>query len=116
MQNVQQKFDQLLVEAIDEVLCFYGEPVKNHIYMLLEDNFSITKNNLPQQIQEFSRLLYRLFGSHAKLIEIKCMKKFYSKIKNEPQIGKLTIKIEGDNLTFLDYINKFTSQTLSKPL
>jgi hypothetical protein len=107
MYNIQRKVDQLLVEAIDEVLCSLGEPVKNQVYMLLEKDFSITKNNLPQQITEFSKLIHRLFGVHAHLIEIKCMKIFYSKIENDSQLETQTISVEDDNFTFALYTKKF---------
>ena len=107
MHNIQQRLDQLLVEAIDEVLGSLGEPVKNQVYMLLENDFAITKHILPQQIAEFSKFLYRMFGPQAKLIEIKCMKKFYSKIENDQQIGNRTMTFEYDDFTFLAYTDKF---------
>ena len=107
MYNIQQKVDELLVEAIDEVLQSLGEPVKNQVYMLLEKDFSITKNNLPQQITEFSNLIHRLFGVHAHLIEIKCMKSFYSKIKNDSRLGTQEISFDDDSFTFALYTNKF---------
>jgi hypothetical protein len=107
MYNIQIRIDQLLVEAIDEVLCSLGEPIKNQVYMLLEKDFSITKNNLPQQIAEFSRLIYRLFGAQAILIEIKCMKSFYDKIKNDSLFDTQTITFDDNNFTFRVYTNKF---------
>lgn len=110
MQNIQQRVDQLLVESIDEVLCSLGEPVKNHIYARLENDFSITKNSLPQQIGEFSKFLYRIFGPHARLIEIKCMKTFYSKIKIDQYLEKLTIICDND-FTLLTYIDKFRASS-----
>jgi hypothetical protein len=107
MYNIQSRIDQLLIEAIDEVFCSLGEPVKNQVYMLLEKDFSITKNNLPQQIAEFSKLIYRLFGAHANLIEIKCMKSFYSKIENDPRLDIQEISFNNDNFTFASYANQF---------
>jgi hypothetical protein len=107
MYNIQIRTDQLLVEAIDEVLCSLGEPVKNQVYMLLEKDFSITKNNLPQQIAEFSKLIYSLFSVHANLIEIQCMKSFYSKIKNDARLDTQEISFNNDNFTFALYANKF---------
>jgi hypothetical protein len=107
MYNIQLKIDQLLVKAIDEVLCSLGEPVKNQVYILLEKDFSITKNNLPQQITEFSKLIHRLFGVHAHLIEIKCMKIFYSKMKNDPRLDNQSISFDDDSFTFALYTHRF---------
>jgi hypothetical protein len=109
MHNIQQSFDVLLAESIDEVLGSLGEPVKNHVYMLLEEDFSITKNMLPHQIAEFSRFIHRLFGSHAQLIEIKCMKLFYSKIKSFPQFAGKTMIFEDTNFSFSEHIEKIRS-------
>ena len=106
MQNTQQKLDQLLTEAIDEVLSSLGEPVKNQLYILLENDLAITKNTLPQQIAEFSKFLHRLFGSNARIIEIKCMKAFYSKIRKDTHIEKRLINFENHELTFLTYTDK----------
>lgn len=106
MQNVQQRLDQLLVEAIDEVLGSLGEPLKNQIYIRLEDEYSITKPSLPKEIAEFSKFLYRIFGPHAKLIEIKCMKRFYSKIKVDQCFENLKVTCDND-FNLLTYTDKF---------
>ena len=110
MQNIQRRLDQLLGETIDEVLCSLGEPVKDHIYDRLEDEFSIAKYALPQQIGEFSKFLYRIFGPNAKLIEIKCMKIFYSKIKIDHYLENLTIICDND-FTLLTYVDKFRASS-----
>ena len=107
MQNIQRRLDQLLGETIDEVLCSLGEPVKDHIYDRLEDEFSIAKYALPQQIGEFSEVLYRVFGPHAMLIEIKCMKTFYSKIKIDQYLENLSIVWDDNDFTLLTYTDKF---------
>ncbi len=105
--SIQHKLDQLLIEAIDEVFCSFGEPVKNTLYIQLENTLSITKSNLPEKIEDFSSFLYRLFGPQAKLVELKCMKTFYSKIKNELNIGNRTIILDDEDITLLSYVNKF---------
>jgi hypothetical protein len=97
----------LLIEAIDEVLCSFGEPVKNAVYIQLENNLSITKNNLLEKIGEFSSFLYRLFGPQAKLVEVKCMRTFYSKIRNEPNIRSRTLTLDCKDISLLSYVNKF---------
>ena len=106
MNTTQQKFDQLLIEAIDEVLCSLGEPVKNQLYIILENDFSITKNELPQQIEEFSNFLFRIFGSSARHLEIKFMKTLYAKISNDQLLDHHSITFTDIDMTFLTYIKK----------
>ena len=103
--STAQKFDQLLVEAIDEVLGSLGEPVKNHVYFHLENDFSITKNELPQKIEEFSNFLLRIFGTDAYHLEIRFMKTFYVKISADQHFKHKSIAFKEIDLTFLAYVN-----------
>ena len=106
MQNIQ-RLDDLLIQAVDETLTSLGKSVKNQIYILLEENYSIQKQDLPQKTARFSEFLYRVFGAHARLIELKCMKSFYSKIKKDPNLNILTVSLEDNNLTFSAYTEAF---------
>ena len=107
MQNNQQRLDEILIEAIDEALCSLGEAVKNDIYDSLENDFSITKNALPQQIGEFSKLLYKMFGPYSRFVEIKCMKTFYSKIESDQHLENLSVIWDDSDFTLLTYTDKF---------
>ena len=107
MKPVNQRIDQYLIDAIEESLAFLGEPVKNQIFTHLESNCSINRANLPEHIEIFSRLLHKLFGTHAKVIEIKCMKTFYSKIQQDPEIGKKFYISNDKNFTFPSFIDEF---------
>jgi hypothetical protein len=106
MNTEQQKFDQLLFEAIDEVLSSLGEPVKNHLYNHLENDFSITKNELPQNIEEFSNFLFRIFGSGSRHLEIRFMQTLYAKISADQHFGHKSIAFKEIDLTFLTYVNR----------
>jgi len=106
MQNTQQRLDPLVLGTIDEVLYSLGEPVKNHIYDRLENEFSITKHELPQRMGEFSKFLYNMFGPHAGLIEIKCMKTFYSKIKIDRYPENPSITWDDDDFNLSNYTDK----------
>jgi hypothetical protein len=112
MKPVHQRIDQYLLDAIEESLGFLGEPVKNQIFTQLECGCSINREALPENIEIFSRLLYRLFGSNAKLIEIKCMKAFYSKIQQDPDIGKKFFISKEKDFTFPSYIDEFKQNNL----
>ena len=103
--SISQKFDQLLVEAIDEVLSSLGEPVKNHVYFYLENDFSITKNELPQKIEEFSNFLLRIFGTGANHLEIRFMKTFFAKISADQHLKHKSIVFKEIDLTFSAYVN-----------
>jgi len=101
----QQKFDQLLIEAIDEVLGSLGESVKNHVYIQLENDFSISKKELPHKIRVFSSFLFRTFGSSANNLEIRFMKTLYKKINADQHFKHKLITIEEIDLSFADYVN-----------
>jgi hypothetical protein len=77
----QCKFDEYLIEAIDEALSSLGAPVKNAVYFQLENSFNMPKNEIPNQIDEFTDIIHKIFGLGASRLEIKFMKNLHSKIK-----------------------------------
>ena len=79
--TVQEKFDKLLIEAIDEALSSLGAPVKNAVYQHLQDDFSIEKDMIPGQIDEFSTIIHKLFGFGASRLEIKFMANLNAKVE-----------------------------------
>ena len=102
----KRSLTQLLLEAIDQVLSSLGEPVKNHLYIHLENDFLIKKNELPQKIEEFSHFLFKIFGSSAHHLEIKFMQTLYAKI-NADQIGEhMSIVFKEKDLTFINYVKR----------
>ena len=78
--SVTEQFDVLLIESIDETLSSLGEPVKNAIYQHLAQSFKMSKNSIPNHIEEFSQILHKIFGLGASRLEIKFMKNLNSKI------------------------------------
>jgi hypothetical protein len=81
--EMQTSFNNLLIEAIDEVLSSLGQPIKNHVYIRLQEDFSLAKNDIPEQIELFSEFLTRTFGPSASFIQIKIMKAFNAKLAEE---------------------------------
>ena len=77
---IAQQFRELLIESIDEALCSLGEPVKNTIYQHLNEDFKITKNNIPDRMEEFSELLHKVFGLGASRLEVRFIKNLNSKL------------------------------------
>jgi hypothetical protein len=104
--TAQQRFDELLLDAIDEVLSSLGEPVRNHLYIHLKNDFLISRNELPQRIEEFSDFLYRIFGSSAQHLEIKFIQTLYSKISVDQDVEDMSIVFKETDVTFLNYVNK----------
>ena len=102
----RQQFDLLLAEAIDEVLTSLGEPVKNQLYIHLESNFLIDKNQIPKHIPMFSKIIHRIFGTGACLIEIKLMKSLCAKINDHPQTIFDKMTIFNNDLTFASYVRE----------
>jgi hypothetical protein len=103
----QRKFDAFLVEAIDEALTSLGIPVKNTIYFQLENNFNIPKDEIPKHIDEFTKIIHKMFGLGAKRLEIKFLKNLHSKIKINIELTEyeqLLSKWLIDDTSFVEYI------------
>jgi hypothetical protein len=92
-------FDELLLIAIDEALFSLGESVKQSIYFHIENKFSVARNEIPENLQEFQAGLEKIFGVGARFIEILIMKNLYAKI-GRPLITKKTEELE-----FIEYVD-----------
>jgi hypothetical protein len=99
-------FNELLLEAIDEALNSLGESVKQSIYFHIENKF-VSKQNIPDKIQDFQGGLEKIFGAGAQFIEILIMKNLHAKIG-------ITLTVESnDPLEFVNYVNA-AKQSFSK--
>lgn len=106
--SAQKKFNDYLIQAVDETLTSLGEPVKNTLYFQLENNFNIPKNEIPDQIDEFTIIIHKIFGLGASRLEIKFMKNLQSKIKFNVEKGDerpLSNWIIED-ISFSDYVKR----------
>jgi hypothetical protein len=105
--ELQKKFDEYLLEAIDEALTSLGVPVKNTIYFQLENNFNIPKNEIPKKIDDFASIIHKIFGLGAKRLEMKILKNLYSKIMINIELAKyedLLSKWLIDDISFVEYV------------
>jgi hypothetical protein len=102
------KFEEILMEAIDEGLSLLGESSKKALYFHLKKAFKIDKQDIPYRIEEFTDAIEELFGAGAKIIEIQIMKCLFEKVgynfKHYPKQKSLTfndyiaaVKLEKDN-------------------
>ena len=93
------KFEEVLLEAIDEGLSLLGESSKHAVYFHLEKTFKMNRLDIPYRIEEFTDAVEKIFGSGAKILEIQIMKCLFKKVgykfKHYPK---------QKNLTFTEYI------------
>ena len=87
-----------MLSAIDEALNSLGESVKQSIYFHIENKFSVTRNEIPRNLQGFQVGLEKIFGTGARFIEILIMKNLHSKI------GRPLI-MESEQLEFVEYVD-----------
>jgi hypothetical protein len=91
-----KKFEEILLEAIDEGLSLLGESSKQTIYFHLEKTFKMNRHDIPYRIEEFTDAIEKLFGAGAKIIEIQIMKCLFKKVgynfKHYPKQKSLTFK------------------------
>jgi hypothetical protein len=93
------KFEEVLLEAIDEGLSLLGESSKQAVYFHLEKAFKMNRLDIPYRIEDFTDAIEKLFGGGAKILEIHIMKCIFKKVgynfKHYPK---------QKSLTFTDYI------------
>ena len=77
-------FEEVLLEAIDDGFSLLGESGKLAIYFYLEDNYNISKQDIPDRIEYFAEALEAIFGYGAKLLEINIMKNLFRKMGYVP--------------------------------
>lgn len=94
-----ERFEKLLLEAVDESLSSLGDSAKQAIYFHLEKTFKVSKSEIPSKIEEFSEAIEKIFGVGARLLEIQMMKRFHEKFGHSIRHYPKT-----DNLSFTEYL------------
>ncbi len=92
-------FKKLLLEAVDEGLSSLGDSAKLAIYVYLEKNFKIKKQQIPNKINEFTNAIEKIFGNGARHLEIQIMKCLYEKVGHDFKYFP-----KKDDLLFTEYI------------
>ena len=64
--NKCKAFDELLLTATDEALTSLGESMKQSIYFHIENKFSVARNEIPENLEEFQGGLEKIFGTGAR--------------------------------------------------
>ena len=93
-------FEELLLEAVDEELTSLGEPVRKAVYHYLKKTSNINKHDIPRKIDEFSEAIEEIFGTSAKFLEIKIMKRLYQKVGHTIEYFS-----DRDDLLFIEYVD-----------
>ena len=91
-------FDKFLLCAIDETLNSLGKSVKQSIYFHIENKFSVARNEIPGNLQEFQEGLERIFGTGARFIEILIIKTLHTKM------GLPLVMEKSEQLEFIEYM------------
>jgi len=100
-------FANLLVDAIDETLNSLGESVNQSIYFHIENEFKVARKDIPENLEEFQEGLEKIFGAGARFIEILIMRNLHMKIG-------LPLKMEGEQLEFVEYVGVAKREFLEK--
>ncbi len=94
----QDKLDNTILEAVDESLALFGDSVRKNIYLRLQNDYCIEKQHIPSKINEFTLAIEEIFGTGAKLIEMKIMETLHAKMQGFLYISK------SKDLMFRDYV------------
>jgi hypothetical protein len=103
-------FDKLLLEAIDEALSYIGESSKKSLYHQLEEDFQITKHEIPQKIRSFNRAIGEIFKEGAFSLQILMMKRIHY------EMGGSLDWPEDDKLTFTKYVMAVKQNSLKNEI
>jgi hypothetical protein len=63
-----ESFQKIVLEAVDETLSLFGEKAKKSICSKLKEDFGITKQDIPIEVEKFTAALEEIVGPGAKLI------------------------------------------------
>lgn len=76
----EQKFNQYLLESVDETLSSLGVSSKKAIYYHLKKSYTLDKQEIPYKIDAFSQALETIFGFGANSLEVLILQKLNRKI------------------------------------
>ena len=104
-------FENLLLESIDEGLTCLGEQTKQAVYHHLKNKYSLSKQDIPYRIKDFTDSMQDIFQVAAKLLEIKIMKILFTKM------GDANVPIDNpESWEFTNYICALRNRDLLRRL
>jgi len=76
----EDKFDVVILEAIEESLGSFRAFDKQEVYFHLKNTYNISKREIPRKIEEFAFAMEKIFGIGSRLIEIRIIEAIHKKI------------------------------------
>jgi hypothetical protein len=113
--NLKEKFDSCLTQAIDEVIASLGAAVNNEFFEQLDRNFKINNTNIPDRIEDFTKILHRIFGLGASRLELKILQVLNKRMQtknNLPECEYTVSKWIEMEVSFLDTLFCLRNQYL----
>jgi hypothetical protein len=109
-------FDKFLLHAVDEALNSLGKSVRQSIYFHIENQFSMNRNEISGNLQEFQAGLEKIFGTGARFIESLIVKNLYT------MIGRPMVMEKSEQFRFIEcvdaakqsYVGNVTMQTFER--
>jgi len=102
--------DSKIIEAVDESLASFGESARQVVYFQLKNSYHMTKQDIPNKIEEFAEALEAMFGVGARLIEMKIIEALHAKAEG------FTLFPSAEDLMFKEYVENIRSYLLSSSL
>jgi hypothetical protein len=91
----------LILESVDEGLMVLGQNVRDALYYHIRTSHEVSREDIPDQLEEFHAALKHLFGPGVEVLETIIAKKIYSKIGLNYE--------DHDNWTIVDHIKHVKS-------
>ena len=79
--KADQKFTGILLDSIDDAFASLGANVQLSLYFHLETKFTLSKQDIPDRIDDFSDALDRIFGQAARQVELLIIKCLNQRVK-----------------------------------
>jgi len=97
LEPVKDRFDRILVQAIDEGLLVFGENTRYVIYYHIASRHRVERERIPERLEAFHEALKDMFGEGSKVVEKQIAKGMYAMLD-------LRFR-EYDEWTLVDYVN-----------
>ena len=81
----QERFNKVLLSAVEESLSSLGDSSKQAILYHLEASFKIKKEHIPSNLTEFANALEGIFGPGASFLEQLITQRLYEKLGLSPE-------------------------------
>jgi hypothetical protein len=94
-------FQEVVIDAIDQVFSSIGSGPKISLYRLLEKKYKLRQENIPERIGDFSNAIEQIFGTGALLLELGIMKKI------RQMFPRFEFKAENVGFSFNDFMDSF---------